>query len=350
MKKYIKCSINYAEGERMKGFKRAKYRAFIVVLCSLFLMSCESHVEKKVDGVKLEKGAIIQNEGGIYSNYNLHEGSFNKIENDEIISLFDSKSGNYITQKDGKYSSYYLGKVEELKGVKLEDIDLKLSPNGKYLSYFRKEENILKLNIISLKDGSLIEIKSNVAISDTYLDWVDEDTIIYYGISEDRVNGVFKYNVSDEKEDLFYKLDGGIVQFVKNIQTGVICIEETIDNVKVVKFLDKDGTEKGILPPDITYISDIITDGTDYYFLGKVKGNNNSLYRIHNNIIKRMVFDFPAKIDYDKGLSMDSKGNILFIGSSSKNSKNEEIYKVTKEGSISEAKASVKEYAFVKYQ
>lgn len=179
----------------MKGFKRAKYRALVVVLCSLFLMSCESNVEKKVDGVKLEKGAIIQNEGGTYSNYNLHEGKFNKVENDELISLYDSTSGNYITQKDGKYSSFYLGNIKELKDVNLKDIDLKLSPNGNYLSYFRNEDGVLNLKIISLKEGTSVEIKSNVAISDTYLDWIDEDNIVYYGISDDRVNGIFKYNV-----------------------------------------------------------------------------------------------------------------------------------------------------------
>jgi hypothetical protein len=338
------------EGEKMKGFKRAKYRALVVVLCSLFLMSCESNVEKKVDGVKLEKGAIIQNEGGTYSNYNLHEGKFNKVENDELISLYDSTSGNYITQKDGKYSSFYLGNIKELKDVNLKDIDLKLSPKGNYLSYFRNEDGVLNLKIISLKEGTSVEIKSNVAISDTYLDWIDEDNIVYYGISDDRVNGIFKYNVKDKKEDLFYELNGGIIQFVKSIQTGVICIEETIDNTKVVKLLNKEGTEKDVLPSDIVFISDIITDGTDYYFLGKVKGNNNSLYRISNGKIKRMVFDFPANIDDDKGLCMNSEGDIIFIGSSSKNSKVEEVYKVTKEGSISQIKGSIKEYGFVKYQ
>lgn len=334
----------------MKEFKRVKYRVFALVLGSLFLISCKSGNEgNKIDGVKLKKGSIIQNESGTYSTYDIKDGKYQKVENSELISLYDSTSGNYITQKDGKFSSFYLGDIKELKDVNLEDIDLKLSPNGNYLSYFRKEEGVLNLKIISLKDGTSVEFSSKVAISDTYLDWIDDDTIVYYGISDDRVNGIFKYNLKENKEELFYKLDGGVIQFIKNVATGVICIQETLDNKKVVKLLDRDGKEKEGLPSNITFISDIITDGKNYYFLGKVKDNNDSLYRISNGKTKRMVFDFPAEIDENKGLSIDDDGNVLFIGRSVANSKVEEIYKLSKDDSISKIKDSINEYGFVKY-
>ncbi|MDS0527317.1 hypothetical protein NNC19_16625 [Clostridium sp. SHJSY1] len=334
----------------MKGFRSAKYKVFAVVLGSLFLISCKSsNEEKKIDGVKIEKGAIIQNENGTYSNYDLQDGKYQKLESDELVSLYDSASGNYITQKDGKFNSFYLGNIKELKDVSLDDIDLKLSPNGNYLSYFRKEEGILNLKIISLKDGTSVEFNSKVAISDTYMDWIDEDTIAYYGISDDRVNGIFKYNLKEKKEDIFYKLDGGVIQFIKNVSSGVICIQETLDNKKIVKLLDRNGEEKEFLPSTITFVSDIVTDGECYYFIGKVKDNNVSLYKVSKGDVKRKVFDFPVEIDENKGLDMDSEGNVLFIGKSIANSKCEEVYKLSKDGSISKIKDSLDEYGFVKH-
>ena len=90
----------------MKRHKRAKYMIFGIVFSSLILISCGIHEGVKIDGVKLNKGAIIENDDGSYKNYNLKDGKYNKIDSEETIRLYDNIDGNYVSEKGGKYFEY----------------------------------------------------------------------------------------------------------------------------------------------------------------------------------------------------------------------------------------------------
>ena len=48
--------------------------------------------------------------------------------------------------------------------------------------------------------------------------------------------------------------------------------------------------------------------------LGRVSGNNYSIYKYSDNKFKRLIFDFPKLVNLDKGLSKDENGNLLFMG------------------------------------
>lgn len=334
----------------MNCFVRNKFLSFSVVMCSLLFVSCEGNVEEKVQGIGLDRGAVIQNDSGQLSNFNLLNGSYSKVESDKVVGIYNSESGNYISTKDGEYLYYYNGVEKKLEDIDLEATNLKLSKKGNYLSYFTKEDGIFELKLRSLKDNSEVQFESKVYISSTYMDWLDDENIVYYGISEEQVNGIFIYNLEEKKESLFYKLDNGIIQYLNAMDTGVICIQETVDNERILRIIDNEGINSEVLSKEIMQIKDIEQIGDDYYFLGKVNGEPESIYRISNNKIKRMVFDFPALIDVEKGLSKDAEDNILFIGKSTKNSSEEEVYKISPKGSISKVKDSAKEYSFVNYQ
>ena len=75
--------------------RRAKYIILNVVFCSLFLVSCRESKVEKIQGVTLNKGAIIALNNGNYENYDLQEGKYSKIESEEIIRIYDEDSGNY---------------------------------------------------------------------------------------------------------------------------------------------------------------------------------------------------------------------------------------------------------------
>ena len=62
-------------------------------------------------------------------------------------------------------------------------------------------------------------------------------------------------------------------------------------------------------------INDVEIKDDILYILGKIDGNNYSLYKHKDGITKRLIYDFPKIINLDKGLSKDSNGNILFMGS-----------------------------------
>lgn len=334
----------------MEYFIRSKILILLAVVCSLLFVSCESNVEEKVQGIKLDEGAIIQNDSGELSNFNILDGSYSKVESDKVVGIYNSEYECYISTKDGEYIYYNKGVEKKINNMNVDATNLKMSSEGSYLSYFTKEDGMFELKLKSLKDDSDVEFNSNVYISSTYMDWIDDENIVYYGISEERVNGIFIYNLKDKKESLFYKLDNGIIQYLKSIDSGLICIQETIDNGRKLKLIDREGKDLDILSKEVMQIKDIIKVNDDYYFMGKVIGGIESIYKISDNNIKRVVFDFPAVIDFSKGLSKDKENNILFVGQSSKNSALQEIYKVNSKGTISKVKDSKKEYSFVKYQ
>ena len=150
---------------------------------------------------------------------------------------------------------------------------------------------------------------------------------------------------------MFYKLDNGIIQYLKSIDNGLICIQETIDNGRNLRLIDKEGNDIDILSKEVMQMKDIIKVNDEYYFIGKINGGIESIYKIGSDSkIKRVVFDFPAIIDFSKGLARDKDGNVLFIGKASKSSGLEEIYTVNSKGTISKVKDSKKEYSFVDYQ
>lgn len=333
----------------MKRHKRARYMVFGIVFSSLLLISCGIHKEEKIDGIKLNKGAIIQNDDGGYKNYNLQDGKYNKIESEEIIRLYDKIDDNYISEKDGKYFSFYKGEIKELTNIGVSDSNLKLSPSGSFISYFSNNDGINLINIIDLKNNTSVKFNSKVAVSGLYLDWIDESHVVYYGVSEEGINGIFMYDINNENEKLFYKLEGGIIQFLKNVDTGLICVQQTLDNRRIIRLLDEEGNDKGIISEEIQIVKDVVYNGEDYYVIGKTSNNIPSIYKLKDGKNKRMIFDYPVEINMDKGLSVDEEGNILFIGKG-KISGTEELYTLKKEGLIKQIKSDSIEYNFVKYQ
>jgi hypothetical protein len=333
----------------MKRHKRAKYVIFSVVFSSFLLISCGSPEVGKIEGVKLNKGAIIQNDDGSYKNYNLQDGKYNKIESEETIRLYDNIDGNYVSEKNGKYFYFYDGEIKELKNLEPTVSNLQLSPNGGFISYFSKNNEVNLIKIIDFKTNTPVEFNSTVSISGLYFEWIDESHAVYYGVSEDGINGIFIYDAINKSEKLFYQLDGGIIQFLKSVDAGEICVQQTLENKRLIRLIDKAGNDKGILTEEIIIVKDVVYNGKNYYVLGNTSNNIPSIFKLEDGKTKRMIFGYPNEIDLDKGLSVDDNGNILFVGNSATENL-EALYTLTNDGTIKQIKSDSKEYNFVKYQ
>ena len=70
---------------------------------------------------------------------------------------------------------------------------------------------------MDLSTSKSIDVNSNVVISGQLVDWLNKDTIIYYGIDKEKNNGIFTYNIKEKKETLIYKLDIGYLRAFKSI-------------------------------------------------------------------------------------------------------------------------------------
>ena len=335
----------------MKSLKRKCLSSLAFIVLPLLMLGCSSEKSKMqttnvAEEIKLNAGAVLKSEEGIYKLYNYENGKYEKSKIDNVILAYDKSSSNYISIEDNK--PYVVNKNRKFEIKDTEYSDLKLSKDGEYVSYFI-EDNGLKLKIFDINENREIEMKSDVSISGTLYDWYDVNTLVYYGVSNSGVNGLFTYNAKENKEELLYKIKEGYLAFIKATIDNVVFLQLTLENKKELIMINKKTKDVKLLTDNIEELSDIIINNEKIYFTGKIFGNTNSLYELNNNKAKRLVYDFPVLVKIKKGLRVDGKGNILFIGSNNANAKEEQVYTYAQDGSISSVSKDSADFVFLDY-
>lgn len=334
----------------MKLSKRKCLSILAFIVFPLFILGCSVENEKApnvTEDIKLNSGAVLKSEEGIYKLYNYKDGKYEEMKSDNIILTYDKNSSSYIGVEDGKHYVVRNGHKFEIKDLGYSEI--KLSKDAEYMSYFVEKDG-LKLKIFDTNENKEIEMNSNVSISGTLYDWYDVNTLVYYGVSDDGINGLFTYNIKENKEELLYKIKEGYLAFLKGTIDNVVFLQLTLENNKELMMIDKKTKDVKILTDNIEELSDIIINQDKIYFTGKVSNNVNSLYELTENKAKRLVFDFPAIVITEKGLTIDDNGNVLFIGRNSGNSKEEQVYTYTLDGSVSAVSKNSTDYVFLEYR
>lgn len=287
--------------------------SFILTACGQNKISNTGITTGNVDQLEVQNGAVLVEEKGEYKNLNLSDDKYTSIKNNKnSIVAFNKESGNYIFIKDGKHYVYYKGKDIEIEDDNYSNI--KLSNNGEYLSYM-SYDNGYSLKVISLKDNKEVKIDSKVAISGNLYSWFDGDTLVYYGISDDGVNGIFTYNVKTNKEELLYKLEGGYVEFLKSDNNEIFIFQQTANDETLLKVINKENKEVKEISDKFKEVKDVVNLNDNYYVIGTAIADNPSVYKIKDKSYERLVYSFPSKIDIDKGLSISENNGLLFIGS-----------------------------------
>lgn len=295
------------------------------------------------DRLSLNKGTIVEDSYGKFNFYNLKDEKYELLEVGDIISEFNLKSGNYIFSKDNIYMVNYYG--EEIKIDDLKVTSPKLSRNGEYLLYF-VNEGYFELRVKNLKNNENIVFSSDVGISGELVDWISEDTLIYYGIDNNKNNGLFTFNVNTLEEKFLYNLDMGYIEYLNVLDNDIAFIQENGNKNKSLKLISLNGEIQEILD-GISEIKDVEKTEDGIYILGKISGNNYSLYKYSDGKFKRLIFDFPKLVNLDKGLSKDEKGNILFMGHDSDYDQNNIYIAVDESISLLNSKSS--DYYFIEF-
>ncbi|MDO5516890.1 MAG: hypothetical protein Q4F66_05000 [Clostridium sp.] len=325
--------------------------AFIVL--PLCLLGCSPSNDKgdvtsnAAEELKLNSGAMLKSEEGSYKLYNYEDGKYSKTDTDDVVLAYDKESSSYICAGEGANYIVYNGMKNEIEDKDISG--LKLSKEGKYISYFI-QDNGLKIKIYDTADNKEVKIDSDVTISGTLYDWYDKDTLVYYGVSDDGVNGLFTYNLKENKEELLYKIKEGFLAYIKGTQDDVLFLQITLENKRALMVIDKNSKNVETISLDIDEIKDVIKSNEKYYVAGKGKDNVESLYELQGGKAKRVVYDFPAVVNAQKGLSVDESGNILFIGSKNGETSEEQIYKYSNDGTVSLVQNTGTDYAFVVYK
>lgn len=336
-------------GREMKSLIKKYLSVLAFIVIPLFMFGCSSKEEiatNVAEDIKINSGAVLKSEEGTYKLYNFENGNYKKSENNNNIIAYDKNSMSYMITSDKRYYLIHNGEKIEIQDNNYSKI--KLSKGSKYVSYFI-EESGLKLKIFDVNENKELEIKSNVSISGTFYDWYDANTLVYYGVSNEGVNGLFLYNIEENKEELLYKIKDGYAAYLEQTEDKLLFLKVTLENKKELMAVDKKTKDVNILLDNIEQLSDIISYKGKIFFTGKILNNKNSLYELSGNKAKRIVFDFPSIVKIEKGLSIDDNGNILFIGSESGNTEEEQIYSYSKDGNISVISESSNDYMFLDY-
>lgn len=289
---------------------------FIVLVISIIMLLCgctTKREEVSVTRLMLNNGAYRSIEGGSYSIYSFNNDDiYEKLDTEYAIVSYNNESGNYVLLKDGDIFVNYFG-----KDIKISDENIqspKLSYDGNYLFYF-SNNGILEPRVFDLKNEKEITIENKTMISGHFVDWITDSKIVYYGVrNDDKKSGIFTYDLINKNEELIYEINKGYVSFLKSIDDEVVFIEDNMENKKILISLGENNTFTE-LTEKIIDLKDIIKINEDIYILGKVKDSVYSIYEVVDNDLHRVVYDFPIMINLEKGLSISSKGELLFMGS-----------------------------------
>ena len=307
-------------------------RRFFSVLMTMFitiisLNGCNTNKEIKDDEqnqakqeIQLDNGACINEISGVYDILSIKESEYNIIDNERFILSFNKSSASYLYISNQTYYVHYDGSDIELRDKSVQAP--LFSPDGNYLFYFTKDQYLQPV-IYDLKNSEKLDLKINCSISGTYATWFSNEKIIYYGVKKDsKISGMFSYDLKSNEEKLEEEISGGYVSFIKFFGSEVIFFIEKYNGEKSLKSLKVNGDVVAI-SDNVVEVYDVEIIDENIYLLGRMSDNVYSLYDLSKN--KRLIFNFPSKVIFEKGLSHTDNGEILFIGNNDGSTK-EKIY------------------------
>ncbi len=319
----------------------------VIIMILLMIGGCHNNTldnenTKDILINSLNNGAVLKSQNGEYDLYNYIDASLVKVSSQNAIVAYNKQNNVYIKYEEGKSYAVYKNKKINID----EDYEeLKLSPQGRYLSYFI-EDNGLKLKIYDIIQEKSININSDTLISGTLYDWYDDNKLIYYGIGHKKDNGIFMYDLDNNKENILYKINNGFLNFLKCTKNNVNFLHIDNNNNKEFLSIDKEKSAVVYKSKKIENINDIEEVDSKIYFMGKVIDDAESLYLLDSSGIRRIIFDFPYVIKCSKGLKIDRDGNAIFIGCDSLNG-NEKIYRYNIDGTVEVIGSESVEYTFI---
>lgn len=326
---------------------------WIIVLLCLFLSGCTSKpkVEEKDtrDLIHLEKymvGEVVKNKTKIY---NLKNGIGSYLgECDNLIDLkYNASEGIYaklIYLETGNSLNKNKILIENKEDrFEINDFfsafDMKISLKGSKLAYrYYKSDDLSSINdlsIFDIKDKKKMTLEGDTIISGNLYEFLDEDTLIYYGINpESKERGIFKYSFLTEKEGLLYKVDKGNITGFNIVNNKELFIINTSNESSVLGKIDlKDLTYEKIGGNIESLYSTIDAGENIYYFLIRESNKKTSIYKYDGKNIKKVIYNFPKNISEEYPLVKDKENNVYFIGYDNDKDKRD-IYNIKMDGSV----------------
>lgn len=330
---------------------------FLVI--SAILSSC-STVKKEISNTKLpdypEMVVLesLQNDSNIYS---IKDGNLSKVGDASTVSevAYDSEHGVYVYINNMSLGNNLAHSRIEILRKSGESIinnfysasDISLSSDASKLALRTYGSDSMQsaegLKVYSIDKGKYLNMSSKVLISGNLYKWIDDNEIMYYGISGGASgNGeIFKYNFVNNSETEVLKQINGYCTFFEPIGNNILFLEKYGGDSRLY-YYDTSLDKKNLISADIGDIWDAVPDSDDnsvYLIANGTNEVNCSIYKVElNNLsMKKITYDFPGKVEKNGGMTLSTKGILYFCGirEDSANLKDEVFSFNTKDTSIS---------------
>jgi hypothetical protein len=341
----------------MVSFKR--YILFLNFLVISTMLSSCSTVKKEISNTKLPDYPEVvvleslQNDSNIYS---IRDGNLSKVGDVSTVSevAYDSDHGVYVYINNMSLGNNLAHSKIEILRKSGESIinnfysasDIRLSPDASKLALRTYAGDSMQsakgLKVYSIDKGKYLNMSSKVLISGNLYRWIDDNEIMYYGISNGTSSSgeIFKYNFINNSETEVLKQINGYCTFLEPIGNNILCLEKDGSESRLYYYntnLDK----KNLISADIGDIWDAVPDNDDnsvYLIANRTNEANCSIYKVELNSlsIQKITYDFPGKVEKNGGMALSIKGILYFCGimEDSANLKDEVFSFNTKDTSI----------------
>ncbi|WP_315114480.1 hypothetical protein [uncultured Clostridium sp.] len=322
----------------------------MTMILALTASSCsktnEEHFGTKVKATNFKFNDVMITENkDVKSNiYNINNNSLAKVDSLEYVSEIAYKKDEdlYILLSHDK-DEIKKNSINILKNDKLTNInefyyarDLRISPKGGNLAYRSYSSQSLDsaegLSLYKIDTREKIQFNSSVLVSGNLFQWINDDEILYYGVcDETRTTAVYKYNIKDNKEEIYTKLPKGYYTYFLPYKNNLMILARDL-NQNTIYLYKKDSDEIISISESIEEIYDGAYNNINntIYIIGLEKGSGlPALYSINleNNKVERVTFDFPAEVDPYGGLRIDHEGLVYYCGYTGLDDQNNEVFK-----------------------
>ncbi|MBU5482962.1 hypothetical protein KQI86_01405 [Clostridium sp. MSJ-11] len=322
----------------------------MTMLLALTASSCsrtnEEHFETKVTVTNFKfNDVIIMENKDVKSNiYKINNNSLAKVDSLEYVSeiAYKKDASLYILLLHDE-NEIKKNSINILKNDKVSNInefyyakDLRISPKGGNLAYRSYSSQSLDsaegLSLYGIDTREKIQFNSSVLVSGNLFHWINDDEILYYGVcDETRTTAIYKYNVKDNKEEIYTKLPKGYYTYFLPYENNLMILSRDL-NKNTIYLYERDSDKIISISESIEEIYDGVYNKMNnaMYIIGLEKGSDlPALYSINleNNKVERITFDFPVEADPYGGLKVDDEGSVYYCGYTGLDGQNNEVFK-----------------------
>lgn len=301
---------------------------FLITSCLLFVSCKNTQIEnnkpkneitfKNYEGIN--KTSVIYDKSGkvsiisdVYKNEVLSKNE------DGYILSYRKETNSYLKAfEDDEDKKLILG-INNKEHILENFIDLlsaKQSPKGDKVLYKKYDdaENV-EFAIFDSSEEKNIPLEINTLISGENYFWKDNNTIIYYGINDkENKNGIYSYNISSNEETLLYEIKQGIIEYMQLADESIYFMLNSLSGIKELDKISLQDKNLIKITDKFKYINSIIEEADTIYILGEEESLGGSIYSINNGNLKKILYDLPKHINFDRDMIRDENGNIVFIG------------------------------------